>query len=98
MALPTFDDLVNSITNGQPHDHWMVHLHLVRLLATGAPVSPEQLALSLHRSYDEVTVALHQFPTVEYDQEGHIVGVGLSLVPTPHQLHIGDQHLFTWCA
>jgi len=29
---------------------------------------------------------------------GNILGHGLSLVPTPHQFHLSEQALYTWCA
>jgi hypothetical protein len=98
MAPPTFDDLVNSMRDGLPHDQRMVYVHLVRWLATETPVSLEQLAAARQYPRDEVMVAMHQLPTVEYDREGYIVGAGLSLVPMPHQLHPGGQTLFTWYA
>ena len=35
---------------------------------------------------------------VEVDQAGNIVGWGLSLVPTPHQFHLGESILSIWRA
>lgn len=71
--------------------------HLQRLLARGMPVSPEQLATVSHRSPEEIQ-ALFQSSNTEFDQEGNIVGFGLSLQPTPHQFHLGEKTLYGWCA
>ena len=71
---------------------------LLRLLSQGRPVSPDQLAASLQISRDEVTAALGQMASVEYDSEGNIVGSGVTLTPTPHRFHVGGKELFTWCA
>jgi alkylmercury lyase len=72
-------------------------LPLWRLLAEGKPVSLSQLAHVSHRPLDEVKAALPSLD-VRLDQEGHILASGLSLVPTRHQLQVGEQTLFTWCA
>jgi alkylmercury lyase len=34
----------------------------------------------------------------EFDKEGNIVGVGLTLVPTPHVYEANGQKLYAWCA
>ena len=68
---------------------------LLRLLAEGKPVSPEEVATASHRSLEEIQAHLSG---IEVDPEGNIVGWGLTLQPTPHQLHLGKQTLYTWCA
>ena len=73
-------------------------LCILRLLANGRPISSEQLAVSLGRSHDEVTVALRQLPNVEFDRQGEIVGSGLSLLPTSHRFEVNGHMLYTWCA
>ena len=72
-------------------------LPLWRLLADGSPVSPKHLAYVSHRSLDELQAALPSLD-VRLDQEGNILASGLSLVPTAHQFHLGEQALYTWCA
>ncbi len=37
-------------------------------------------------------------PDTEYDDQGRIVGQGLSLVPTPHRFTVAGEELYTWCA
>ncbi len=78
-------------------EQFRLSLALFRLLAKGKPVSPEDLATSLQRSLQEVQALLHS-ADIRVDQAGNILGHGLSLVPTPHQFHLGKQTLYTWCA
>ncbi len=72
-------------------------LPLWRLLAEGKPVSLEQLASSSHRPLDEIQAELPSLD-VRLDQKGHVLASGLSLLPTAHQFHLGEQALYTWCA
>lgn len=64
----------------------------------GKPVLPAALGASLQIPQDELNHQLIQVPDVEYDQAGNIMGWGLTLAPTPHQLQMRGQPLFTWCA
>ena len=78
-------------------EQFFLSLHLWRLIAEGSPVAPEELARSSHRPLHEIQAFLRSWD-VQADQEGHILASGLSLVPTPHQFHLGEQTLYTWCA
>jgi len=71
---------------------------LIRLLVQGQPVAPELLASRLHRNLDEVLEILRAHPELEYDEQGNLVGSGLTLVPTAHQLQVEQRTLFAWCA
>lgn len=71
---------------------------LILLLAEGKPVSPAHVAAALERSPEEVEIILRQMPSIERDEDGNIVGAGLTLRPTPHRFTINDRTLFTWCA
>src|SRR5438094_4968996 len=71
---------------------------LLRLLAEGEAVSVERLAGAIGSTPAAVTRALRTLPSIEYDTEGHIVGAGLTLNPTPHQFSIDGRTLYTWCA
>jgi alkylmercury lyase len=72
-------------------------LPLWRLLAEGAPVSLEQLASLSHRPLDEIKAELPSLD-VRLDREGNVLASGVSLVPTAHQFHLGEQILYAWCA
>jgi alkylmercury lyase len=71
---------------------------LARLLVQGRPVAPELLAHHLHRELVEVRSILQAHPELEYDEQGNLVGSGLTLVPTAHQFRVERRTLFAWCA
>ena len=68
------------------------------LLARGKPASPEEIAAASSKSPEEVRAALDRFPSAEWDEQGRVVGLGLSLRPTPHRLGLEGRTLFAWCA
>jgi len=71
---------------------------IVQQVTRGKPVSPAALGASLQIQQDELNHRLTQMPDVEYDEAGNIMGWGLTLAPTPHQVQIRGRSLFTWCA
>jgi alkylmercury lyase len=68
------------------------------LLARGKPASPEEIAAVSGRSSEEVRAALDQFPSAEWDDQGRVVGLGLTLHLTPHRLELEGHTLYAWCA
>ncbi|KDA06942.1 alkylmercury lyase [Microbacterium sp. CH12i] len=71
---------------------------LLRLLADGDPVTIEQLAVAAGRTPDQVRRGLAAAPDTEYDEQGRVVGQGLTLRPTPHRFTVSGEELYTWCA
>src|SRR6266545_1796454 len=71
---------------------------LLHLLALGEPVTVEDLAQATLRTVDEVRQALAGLPDTEYDEQGRIIGHGITLRPTPHRFGVDGRQLFTWCA
>ena len=71
---------------------------LILLLAEGQPVSSEHIASVLGLAREEALELLRQWPSIEWDEAGNIVGAGLTLRPTPHRFKLKDRTLFTWCA
>lgn len=67
-------------------------------LAMGHPVSRETLAAALGWTASQVTTALNQVRSVEYDDHDNIVGYGLTLRETAHALEMDGRRLYTWCA
>jgi alkylmercury lyase len=98
MPPSSLDEIARAIANALHCDHRAFCLQLLRLLANGHPVSPEQLATTLDLPSDEVTTILRQLPDIEYNREGNIVASGLSLLPTSHHFQVNGHALFTWCA
>jgi alkylmercury lyase len=68
------------------------------LLARGKPASPEEIAAASGKSPEEVRAALDRFPSAEWDEQGRVVGLGLTLQLTPHRLELEGHTLFAWCA
>jgi alkylmercury lyase len=68
------------------------------LLVRGKPASPEEIASSSAKSPVEVRAALERFPSAEWDEQGRVVGLGLTLRLTPHRLEVEGRTLFAWCA
>jgi alkylmercury lyase len=63
----------------------------------GSSPKVQELASTSHRPLQEIQAFLHT-SDVRVDQEGNIIGLGLSFQPTRHQFHLGEQTLYTWCA
>ena len=71
---------------------------LLRLLADGRPASVEDLAATAGRPVDDIRQTVASLPDVELDDQGRIVGYGLTLRETPHHLEVEGKRLYTWCA
>ncbi len=68
------------------------------LLARGKPVALEEIAAASGKSQGAVQAALDRFPSTEWGEQGRVVGLGLTLHPTPHRLELEGRTLFAWCA
>lgn len=71
---------------------------LLRLLARGRPVTPDAIAAATGVDVADVRRRLRSMPDAELDDDGNLVGMGLTLRPTPHVFTIGGRRLYTWCA
>ncbi|TQR87725.1 organomercurial lyase MerB [Mycobacterium hodleri] len=97
------DQLVHQLTaslggSGNPRSTSWLFGPLLELLAQGQPVTTDQLADATAQPVDQVHHALTAMPDTEYDEQGRIVGSGLTLRPTPHRFAIDGRQLYTWCA
>lgn len=72
--------------------------HAARLLAEGKPVAIERLAAAAGRSVEDIEAALGEQTSAERDADGRLVGLGLSLRPTPHRYVLDGHAVFAWCA
>ena len=70
----------------------------IRLLASGEPVSPAQIAEAAGVSADQAEAALRGVGDIEWTVDGRIDGFGLTRRPTQHRFRVGPTDLYTWCA
>ncbi len=74
-------------------------LPIWRILADGRPASATEIASSTRRSVTEVADVIARTSQAEVDRAGQVLGVGLTLIPTPHRVLLpGRAHqLYVWC-
>jgi len=68
------------------------------LAETGQPLALKGVASRLQISPESLAAHLAHTPDTEFDNEGKIIGWGITLVPTQHQFWVKGHALFTWCA
>ena len=73
-------------------------LPILHQVTRGKPIGIAALAVSLQVSQEEAEQRLLHLPDTEFDQQGNILGWGVTLVPTRHRFQIHGQSLYTWCA
>ena len=74
---------------------WVGLIKIHKLLLEGNPVSPDRIAAHLHLTQKEVADLIK---SAELDEDGNVVGFGLSIVPTPHSYQIDGRQFYAWCA
>lgn len=72
--------------------------HICRLVAEGEPVELSQLAAAAGQPVEQVKAKLRAHPGVDWDEAGRLVGVGLTLRPTPHRFTFDGRTVYAWCA
>jgi alkylmercury lyase len=72
--------------------------HIVRLIARGQPVSLDDIAEAAQRSRDDVDSVLRAQAGTDWDDDGRLLGLGLTLRPTAHRFTIPGRTLYAWCA
>jgi alkylmercury lyase len=82
-------------TNFRPHD---IVPKLYRLFADGEPVTVERLATAGGWPVQDVRAELERHPGTEWDNQGRVVGFGVSIRPTPHTFSFDGETVYGWCA
>lgn len=71
--------------------------HMCRLLGAGSPVTVDRLARAVRWPVERVRETLRAHP-VEWDDQGRVVGLGMTLRPTPHKFTVKARTWYGWCA
>jgi alkylmercury lyase len=71
---------------------------LLRLIARGRPVDLAELAAESGQPAPDLEPIFRAQPGTEWDDEGRLVGFGLSLRPSAHRYLVAGRTLYTWCA
>ncbi len=73
---------------------------LIQGIARAGAVSPEEFAskLGIEPSRAKEFFAGLATMGVQFDEEGNIVGAGLTARKTAHRVQVGDKELYAWCA
>ena len=72
--------------------------HAIRLLAAGEPVRIEEIAAAAGVTSAEVDAMLSGQPGTDWDEQGRLIGFGLTQRPTAHRLILAGRQFYTWCA
>ena len=73
-------------------------LPILHQVVRGKPLTMAALGASLQMGQNELEHRLSKLPDTEFDQQGNVVGWGVTLMPTRHRFEIDGKPVFTWCA
>ncbi|SRR6266487_7001014 len=90
--------LARQLADGLRGEHDAFCRELVQLLARGHPVTRERLATVLQVTAEQVAEVLASLADLEVDHSGHVVGWGLTFIPTSQGFRLNGQQFYTWCA
>lgn len=71
---------------------------LIRLVAKGRPVEPAEFADQFGLPVERLVSWLRAQPGTDWDEQGRLVGFGLTQRRTAHRFTVADRQLFTFCA
>ena len=71
---------------------------MIRLVAQGRPVALDRIAAASGVPVEEVESWLRAQPGTDWDDEGRLLGFGLTQRPTPHRYIVDGRVLYTFCA
>lgn len=92
------DDLQTTMAEFIRRDVARFTAPMVRLVAEGRPVALEQLAAVSGVPVEEIDSWLRAQPGTDWDEEGRLLGFGLTQRPTRHRYIVDGRVLFTFCA
>lgn len=79
------------------HNRWgPVFRALMGILAEGRAASVEELVAASDTPASQVRAGLPR--DAERDEQGRVIGFGITLEPTPHRVEIDGHTVYAWCA
>lgn len=93
----SLEDLASTIIAESAGASIALQAKILNLLAEGHPVSSDELSASLGIPQREVKSNLTRLGG-EFDENGNLVGLGLTLKATPHKFRVNGHELYAWCA
>ena len=97
MSVSVFESMKTALVEPETAFEWkVIHRFWHMLVESATPISLDALAVTLHSSRERVKAVLE--PEAEYDQFGNLLGWGLTLHPTIHQVVLSGHTLSAWCA
>ncbi|HEY6542928.1 MAG TPA: organomercurial lyase [Ktedonobacteraceae bacterium] len=98
MQHPSLETIAERLSEQLQCEQEELCLPILHQVTRGKPLKKAALAASLHVSQGDLEQRLLHLPDTEFDQQGDVVGWGVTLVPTRHRFQIHGQSLYTWCA
>jgi alkylmercury lyase len=98
MQHPSLEAIADRLSEQLQCVHEDLCLPILHQVTRGKPIKKAALAASLDMSQGNLEQRLLHLPDTEFDQQGNIVGWGVTLVPTRHRFQIDGKSLYTWCA
>ncbi|HEU0004215.1 MAG TPA: organomercurial lyase [Ktedonobacteraceae bacterium] len=98
MQHPSLETIATRLSEQLQCEQEELCLPILHQVTRGKPLKKAALAASLHMGQEDLEQRLLHLPDTEFDQQGNILGWGVTLVPTRHCFQIHGQSLYTWCA
>jgi alkylmercury lyase len=102
MTATTLDHLTQRLLDWYEKQSWAAELEalapvVLSELARGEPVDAARITARTGMPASTVLGLLRESPA-EWDNDGHLVGFGLTLRATRHRFKVDGRVLYTWCA
>lgn len=98
MQRPPLETIAERLSEQLQCEQEELCLPILHQVTRGKPIEKAALAASLHVSQGDLEQRLLHLPDTEFDQQGNVVGWGVTLVPTRHRFQIDGKSLYIWCA
>jgi alkylmercury lyase len=99
VSVGAIDDALAAAAGSRGTDGQRLAVAVLRLLATGAPVTIPAAAAAAGMPAPEAETTLRCWPAVFWDDDDRVTGFcGLALAEMPHRIRHAGTGLYAWCA